>query len=93
MAWDLQVTEVILHQPAKRVEKILKWINNGGLAAPLWCTNPYLSPPPFSTIQILLRNHHMQSQAAQLPQAVKTSDDKYIKTIAKEDQCSTEKQR
>jgi hypothetical protein len=35
----------------------------------------------------------MQSQAAQLPQAVKTSDDKYIKTIAKEDQCSTEKQR
>ncbi len=102
MAWILQVTEVILHQPAKRVEKILKWFDNGGLAAPLWCTNPYLSPPPPSTIQILLRNHHMQSWAAQLPlhivhlqnpQAVKTSDDKYIKTIAKEDQCSTEKQR
>jgi hypothetical protein len=44
----------------------------------------------------------MQSWAAQLPlhivhlqnpQAVKTSDDMYMKTIAKEDQCSTEKQR
>jgi hypothetical protein len=29
----------------------------------------------------------------QNPQAIKSSDDKHIKTIAKEDQCSTKKQR
>jgi hypothetical protein len=29
----------------------------------------------------------------QNPQAIKTSDDKHIKTLAKEDQCSTGKQR